>query len=54
MMLDAAAFVVMIAVLLFTGWWRDLDANPEQVAEAGSAGRARSGRASFPRTPQTI
>jgi predicted MFS family arabinose efflux permease len=31
MVLDCAAFVVIIAILLVTGWWRDLDSTPEQV-----------------------
>ena len=31
MFLDGGSFVLIIAAMLLTGWWRDLDATPEQV-----------------------
>ena len=34
LVLDAAAFVVVTALLVGSGWWRDLDATPEMIAEA--------------------
>jgi len=39
MFLDCGAFAVIIAILVVSGWWRDLDATPEQVeASAQRAG----------------
>ena len=32
--MDAAAFVVVITLLVISGWWRDLDATPEMIANA--------------------
>ena len=34
LLLDAAAFVVVIAWLVGSGWWRDLDATPDMIADA--------------------
>lgn len=34
LLLDAAAFVVVLALLVGSGWWRDLDATPEMIADA--------------------
>lgn len=34
LVLDAAAFVVVIAWLVGSGWWRDLDATPDMIADA--------------------
>jgi MFS family permease len=34
LVLDAAAFVVVVALLVGSGWWRDLDATPDMIADA--------------------
>lgn len=43
--LDGAAFVVVLVALVVSGWWRDLDSTPDEIAEAfeqRSAARAQS------------
>ncbi|CAB4880081.1 unannotated protein [freshwater metagenome] len=34
LLLDASAFALVLAALLVSGWWRDLDATPAQIADA--------------------
>ena len=40
LMLDAAAFGVVLVALMVSGWWRDLDATPEQIFDPTEAARS--------------
>ena len=35
--LDASAFALVFVALLVSGWWRDLDATPEQISVGANA-----------------
>jgi hypothetical protein len=35
--LDASAFALVLVALLVSGWWRDLDATPEQISVGANA-----------------